>query len=296
MYLTIRTIERVHLLCAIIGRWLLPLYGIGTDQITELLLINIGTAADIIDLFEAFSEEAVVKHFSLQVSILCLWQVSLLQFCFNKTARLEASTPTVVEHPQTPDSGQHNPFLASATGDTNQNFNLPSCIGKKTRRSSSQSDTESQVQSSSTTDIVQSSSLHETESQTQSSTIQEISEASSLQETESQTESSDSIDGDCCCYGCFWRNYYTLRGHFVEVIFGTELWTIIMTLLLHDIPFMCLRLTLIFAFAVRSYQNVFFVAKNMVLVLAQIFRCYTLLRAYISKQQLLEQGRLLRPR
>ncbi|VEL17672.1 unnamed protein product, partial [Protopolystoma xenopodis] len=74
------------LLIVIMGRWLLPRDGISRDQLSQLLLINIGTAADILEIFEAFNEEEVRQNQLLRILILTLWQASLLQFCFNKTA------------------------------------------------------------------------------------------------------------------------------------------------------------------------------------------------------------------
>ncbi|KAF8565563.1 hypothetical protein P879_10236 [Paragonimus westermani] len=91
----------------------MPREGLSRDQLSQLLLINIGTAADILELFEAFSEEEVRQNDLLRAVILCLWQASLLQFCFNKTAIRERvvnnalprtggsrSSVNSVDHPQ----------------------------------------------------------------------------------------------------------------------------------------------------------------------------------------------------
>ena len=43
------------LLILIIGRWLLPKGEITREQLSQLLLVYIGRAADIIELFEAFT-------------------------------------------------------------------------------------------------------------------------------------------------------------------------------------------------------------------------------------------------
>ncbi|KAM7542016.1 hypothetical protein Aperf_G00000019370 [Anoplocephala perfoliata] len=126
----IRILEQLLLLSVIVGRWLLPRLGISRDQLSQLLLINIGNAADILELFEAFNEEAVRMNSSLRICILCLWQASLLQFCFNKTAVLERKHSSfqhqaalqvqsfsrsstlndfiVVERPQLPEEGQNS--------------------------------------------------------------------------------------------------------------------------------------------------------------------------------------------
>lgn len=43
----------------IVGRWLLPRGEITRDQLSALLLGYVGTAADILELFEVFEEDAV---------------------------------------------------------------------------------------------------------------------------------------------------------------------------------------------------------------------------------------------
>ena len=43
----------------IIGRWILPKGSISHDQLSQLLLVYVGTAADIVEFYEAFSEDEV---------------------------------------------------------------------------------------------------------------------------------------------------------------------------------------------------------------------------------------------
>ena len=53
-------IEQVLLLFLILGRWMLPKGKLTHDQLSQLLLVYIGTAADIVEFFEAFKEEEVI--------------------------------------------------------------------------------------------------------------------------------------------------------------------------------------------------------------------------------------------
>lgn len=55
----IRTLEQLLLLILILGRWFLPKGKLTHDQLSQLLLVYIGTAADIVEFFEAFKEEKV---------------------------------------------------------------------------------------------------------------------------------------------------------------------------------------------------------------------------------------------
>jgi hypothetical protein len=48
------------LLILILGRWLLPKGKLTHNQLSQLLLVYIGTAADIVEFFEAFKEKEVI--------------------------------------------------------------------------------------------------------------------------------------------------------------------------------------------------------------------------------------------
>ncbi|UJR23607.1 hypothetical protein I4U23_026594 [Adineta vaga] len=74
-------VEQTLLLVLIIGRWLLPVGKTMTrDQLSQLLLVYIGTAADIIELFEAFKEPGVQRNLTIIHLILAAWSISLMQF------------------------------------------------------------------------------------------------------------------------------------------------------------------------------------------------------------------------
>ena len=51
--------EQLLLLVLIVGRWLLPKGELSHDQLSQLLLVYVCTAADIVEFFEAFSEPEV---------------------------------------------------------------------------------------------------------------------------------------------------------------------------------------------------------------------------------------------
>ena len=61
----VRALEQLLLLFLILGRWLLPKGKLTHDQLSQLLLVYIGTAADIVEFFEAFNEEVVSLQSSL---------------------------------------------------------------------------------------------------------------------------------------------------------------------------------------------------------------------------------------
>ncbi|KAM5141266.1 transmembrane protein 26 [Mantella aurantiaca] len=75
-------LHQTFLLLLIIGRWLLPI-GAGTtrDQLSQLLLMFVGTAADILEFTSETMEVVVVReNIILVYSILGIWTWSMLQF------------------------------------------------------------------------------------------------------------------------------------------------------------------------------------------------------------------------
>jgi len=57
----VRLLEQLLLLFLILGRWMLPKGDLTHDQLSQLLLVYIGTAADIVEFFDAFKEDTVCR-------------------------------------------------------------------------------------------------------------------------------------------------------------------------------------------------------------------------------------------
>ncbi|XP_026465093.1 transmembrane protein 26, partial [Ctenocephalides felis] len=73
-------IEQFLMLILIVGRWMLPKGDLTRDQLSQLLLVYIGTAADIIEFFDSFKEDKVASERTLVFLTLAIWSWSLLQF------------------------------------------------------------------------------------------------------------------------------------------------------------------------------------------------------------------------
>ncbi|XP_055958188.1 transmembrane protein 26-like [Patella vulgata] len=93
-----KILEQMLLLVLIVGRWLLPKGEISREQLSQLLLVYIGMAADIIELFEAFKEREVKTNKILTIIIMSLWTASLLQFTFVLTATKSKRMRPVLFH------------------------------------------------------------------------------------------------------------------------------------------------------------------------------------------------------
>ncbi|GFG40059.1 hypothetical protein Cfor_01409, partial [Coptotermes formosanus] len=94
----VTVIEQFLMLILIIGRWMLPKGDLTRDQLSQLLLVYIGTAADIIEFFDSFKDEKIAREPILVLLTLAIWSWSLLQFTVvltatkSRKARLSAAT------------------------------------------------------------------------------------------------------------------------------------------------------------------------------------------------------------
>lgn len=79
-------IEQFLMLILIVGRWMLPKGELTRDQLSQLLLVYIGTAADIIEFFDSFKEDRVAREPLLVYLTLGIWSWSLMQFTVVLTA------------------------------------------------------------------------------------------------------------------------------------------------------------------------------------------------------------------
>ncbi|XP_076757001.1 transmembrane protein 26 [Xylocopa sonorina] len=79
-------IEQFLMLILIIGRWMLPKGELTRDQLSQLLLVYIGTAADIIEFFDSFKEDRIAREPVLVYLTLGIWAWSLMQFTVVLTA------------------------------------------------------------------------------------------------------------------------------------------------------------------------------------------------------------------
>uniref|UniRef100_A0A670YAE2 Transmembrane protein 26 n=1 Tax=Pseudonaja textilis TaxID=8673 RepID=A0A670YAE2_PSETE len=86
------SLHQTFLLLLILGRWLLPIGGeITRDQLSQLLLLFVGTAADILEFTsETLEIENVRNKDALVYAILAVWTWSMLQFPLDLAAASSA--------------------------------------------------------------------------------------------------------------------------------------------------------------------------------------------------------------
>lgn len=72
----ITLIEQFLMLILIIGRWMLPKGDLTRDQLSQLLLVYIGTAADIIEFFDSFKDDKIASEPILVLLTLAIWYIT----------------------------------------------------------------------------------------------------------------------------------------------------------------------------------------------------------------------------
>lgn len=79
-------IEVTFLMIIIVGRWLLPKGKISRSALSQLLLVYLSLASDMIDLLSIFQEDQVIKDLRMIYSTLAVFSWSTFQFCLNLVA------------------------------------------------------------------------------------------------------------------------------------------------------------------------------------------------------------------
>ncbi|CAH8640839.1 unnamed protein product [Schistosoma intercalatum] len=320
----IRILEQLLLLSVIVGRWLMPREGLTRDQLSQLLLINIGTAADILELFEAFNEQEVRRNDFLRTVILSLWQASLLQFCFNKTAlktqknynnrnlllsksnELSSFQSSMDEKSLSDGESRFTANNSNNNTNSNDSDNVASNLKNKslrrntlaylkqwylTRKNQKREPENPDHDNCIITNVECGSTLKIPESDVQ---IQQQQQSAQLLvpplTLSSSPSSSSKIDGipKSVSQNDFIDNSNNVNCPLIGgclllcrerpcLCCETELWAIGISLMLQDLPFLILRITLIVYYNVKSYSNVFFTCKNTLLILLQVFRSIVIL-------------------
>ena len=87
----------------------MPKGSLSREQFSQLLLVYISIAADIVEIFEAFRESRVMLNQNLTYVVLAVWTWSLLQFCVvlrgthrGRKARISSLYPGGGEYPRVP--------------------------------------------------------------------------------------------------------------------------------------------------------------------------------------------------
>lgn len=83
----VQLLQQTMLVTVILGRWILPKGDITRDHLSQLLLVFLAMAADMVELFDTFKENQVKYNLRLTCVVLAVWTVSTLQFPLVLTGR-----------------------------------------------------------------------------------------------------------------------------------------------------------------------------------------------------------------
>lgn len=73
-------LEQTMLIVLVLGRWLMPKGDMSRDQLSQLLMVNVGLGADILDIFDTFKEPEVKTNRVVVIVGLALFSWALMQF------------------------------------------------------------------------------------------------------------------------------------------------------------------------------------------------------------------------
>lgn len=79
-------VELSFMVIIILGRWLLPKGNVSHSALSQLLLVYLSLASDILDLLTLFSEKEIYRSFPMVHAVLTVFSLCMLQFTLNLTA------------------------------------------------------------------------------------------------------------------------------------------------------------------------------------------------------------------
>lgn len=270
-------VELSFMFIIILGRWLLPKGNVSHSGLSQLLLVYLSLASDILDLLTLFNEKEVYLSLPMVHIVLLIFSLCMFQFALNLTAT------------------RGRAFYAEFD-DTEIEIHHPTA--RPTRPISirkSQSATQRTLFSSSTTRPLATPPMP-IRNKPRAATVFENSDAMTRAEvsplalevlrptnTSTHRPSISSINSTLSSFWTSSRSKQTSRKSISESVrifvrqrssklFHSEIWSILVTLSLQDGPFFAIRLVAIFAYHVRSFLTYFFTFKNFLILVFQTYR------------------------
>ncbi|CAF0790344.1 unnamed protein product [Rotaria sordida] len=290
-------VELSFMFIIILGRWIVPKGNISHSALSQLLLVYLSLAVDILDLFTLFNEREIQISLPMVHSVLIIFSLCMLQFALNLTAtrgrsfhaefdqaeiEMHQSAPSELPTPliTKPLPHQHQFLSRSASSSTTQ----PVTPKRKNPTMSLESRVPivSVINSSNTTfqhtEAIRRNELDlntyhlpESPSSTDRLTINPCASISSLTSLQSPFSNSPitkrvprkrPIGGNV--------KFFVLKRS--SKLLRSEMWSILVTLSLQDGPFLAIRLIAINVYNVRSFLTYFFTFKNFLILILQTYR------------------------
>ncbi|KAK3863831.1 hypothetical protein Pcinc_030434 [Petrolisthes cinctipes] len=275
----VRVLEQVLLVMLLMGRWLLPKGKLTREQLSQLLLAYMAMAADIIELFECFKEDAVAKNTELIYATLGIWSWSLLQFTLVLSAtHAPKPRPSINYPPPQEVTLEDTALLTYCDADglkkgTNKTTHYDADTLKKGTKTTHY-DADNLKKGTKTT--------HYDADNLKKGTKITYCDTDSLKKGTNKTTHYDTdslkkgtktthYDADSLKKGTKSTCAYN-----INIYLDMDIIAILTTVFMQDGPFFLLRMTLIFGYKVVSYLNIFFTCKNTLVVSLQLYRLFVL--------------------
>lgn len=260
------TMEQALVLILVIGRWLLPKGGITRDQLSQLLLIYIGTAADIMEFTEIIKEDDIrrtnpkmLQNHHFVNAVILFWSVSLFQFpltiyAMERTAqRLEKEKAELEE--------QLRKIKEEKDVRRRRNQVAPSPALYTYKKNHSQ---DSKAHDQIRVRYIQTKSGLEIKPEMTSFTSMDEEEAATTHAPQGK------------CTRCWHKFHKALDNFAMKMQDYTELVSLLIPMLMQDGPFLIIRLIVIAYYKVYHDTLYFLTVKNALVVMLQVYRIFVL--------------------
>ena len=257
--------EQALVLILVIGRWLLPKGGITRDQLSQLLLIYIGTAADIMEFTEIIKEDDIRKtnpkmlqnnHFVN--AVILFWSVSLFQFPLTIYAMERTAQRLEKEKAQLEEQLKKVKEEKDTRRRRNQVAPSPALYTYKKNRSQDDNEREE---------------IRVRYIQTKFG-LEIKPEMTSVTSTDEEEATAQVPHGKCTrCWHRFTKAVDDLGTKMKDY---TELVSLLIPMLMQDGPFLVIRLIVIAYYQIYHDTLYFLTVKNALVVMLQVYRIFVL--------------------
>ncbi|UJR36406.1 hypothetical protein I4U23_029129 [Adineta vaga] len=286
-------VEITFMFIIILGRWILPKGDISHSALSQLLLVYLSLASDILDLLTLFNEHEIQSSLSMVYLVLTVFSLCMFQFALNLTAtrgrsfRAEFDQTEIEIHQSAPSQTsistiaksqpRHRQFLSKILSRTQSTpttrsatISNPQMIRMRpvtTAISISPPDTIfKNIEATNRKELqliprnLEQRLLNPRPSTVSLSSLQSSSyqNSSRLKKSPRKKSVSESVK-------------FFVQSRSSKFI-RSEIWSILVTLALQDGPFFGVRLTAIIVYHVRSFLTYFFTFKNFLILVFQTYR------------------------
>ncbi|CAF1156779.1 unnamed protein product [Adineta steineri] len=297
-------VELSFMFIIILGRWLLPKGNISHSALSQLLLVYLSLASDILDLLTLFSEKEIYLSSPMVHIVLIVFSLCMFQFALNLTATRGRSfhaefDDTEIEIHQP--ASFHSPPGSLPSHRKILNKFVPSEISSSTARPLTATTVSPilrpKLRASSVCIINPPDTIFENPATNGDLEMQTNRNCSFLKPTFPEVDlpsnilrpnmlQRQSVSSSNSLHSSFWyapRSKHASRKSVAESVkffvrkrsskfLRSEIWSILVTLSLQDGPFFAIRLVAIIVYRVRSFLTYFFAFKNFLILLFQTYR------------------------